>query len=139
MTHIADSNIYMNMLTYFMYASILPLYSTFQMRRPSTVSVNRRGSISNLFNKTVMRRKSSVVHMFTLIIYKNNIQSRGKCRGPRFKPATFWCLSQDRIWISNVICRGLFVFGWEVIVRFVDIGRIDDHHCLSFLFTSHVT
>jgi hypothetical protein len=22
----------------------------------------------------------------------------------------------------------------EVIVRFVDIGGIDDHHCLSFLF-----
>jgi hypothetical protein len=24
--------------------------------------------------------------------------------------------------------------GWEVIVRFVDIGGIDDHHCLNFLF-----
>jgi hypothetical protein len=23
---------------------------------------------------------------------------------------------------------------WELIVRFVDIGGIDDHHCLNFLF-----
>ena len=61
-----------------MCASILSLYSTFQIRRPSTVSVNRRGSISNLFNKTVMRRKSSVVHMFTLIMHKTiYYQERG--------------------------------------------------------------
>jgi len=24
--------------------------------------------------------------------------------------------------------------GWEVIVLFVDIGGVDDHHCLCFLF-----
>ena len=28
----------------------------------------------------------------------------------RFNLATFLCLSQDRTWISNVTCRGLFVF-----------------------------
>jgi hypothetical protein len=27
---------------------------------------------------------------------------------------------------------------WEVIVRFVDIGEIVDHHCLSFLFITNV-
>ena len=33
-------------------------------------------------------------------------------------------------------CHGVFVFSelrWEVIVRFVDIGGIDDHHCLNCL------
>jgi len=32
--------------------------------------------------------------------------------------------------ISNVICGGLFLCS-------VDIGEIDDHHCLSFLFIMH--
>jgi len=27
----------------------------------------------------------------------------------------------------------------EVIVRFVNIGGIDDHHCLNFLFTTSLT
>jgi hypothetical protein len=43
------------------------------------------------------------------------------------------CLSQARTWISNVTCCGLFCVQWEgqeVIVRFVDIGRIVDH-CFS--------
>ena len=26
------------------------------------------------------------------------------------------------------------LFSWEVLVRFVDIGGIVDHHCLNFLF-----
>ena len=34
--------------------------------------------------------------------------------------------------------RGLFFYvhhlRWEVIVHFVDIGQIVDHHCLNFLF-----
>jgi hypothetical protein len=51
-----------------------------------------------------------------------------------FKPAaTFLCLT----WISNARWRGLFLFNdlrWEVAVRFVDIGRNVDHHCLNFLF-----
>ena len=63
--------------------------------------------------------------------------SRGEGWDPinRFNPATLLCLSQT--WISNVICGGLFMFSefrWEVILRFVDIGEIDDHHCLNFLF-----
>jgi hypothetical protein len=49
------------------------------------------------------------------------------------------CLSQARTWISNVICHGLLCvqwvqLRWEVIVCLVDIGGIDDHHCLNFLF-----
>ena len=46
------------------------------------------------------------------------------------------CLSQSRTRMFNVICRGLFYaqLRWEVIVRFVDIGESDDHHCLNFLF-----
>ena len=54
-------------------------------------------------------------------------------------PLTFLCLSQTRIWISNVICYSLFlclVFSelrWEVIVPVVDIGGIVDHHCLEVI------
>ena len=61
----------------------------------------------------------------------------------RFNPATFLCLSQARTWIFNVICHGNFCvqwvqIKWEMIVRFVDIGGIDDHHCLNFLLiTTH--
>ena len=61
-------------------------------------------------------------------------------------------LSQTRIWISNVIWRGLFwcsvsdderwlfallmfcEWWWEVTVRFVDVSRMVDHHCFSLLF-----
>jgi hypothetical protein len=35
-------------------------------------------------------------------------------------------------WISKAICRDLFMFhgfSREVIIRFVDIGVIVDHHC----------
>jgi hypothetical protein len=47
--------------------------------------------------------------------------------------AIFLYFLQARVWISNIICRGLFMFNnlrWEVIVRFVDIVRIVDRHCL---------
>ena len=60
----------------------------------------------------------------------------------RFNHATLLCLSKDRIWISNVICRGLFCVQWckvKVIVRFVDIGENFDHHCLSFFFYKKTT
>jgi hypothetical protein len=30
-----------------------------------------------------------------------------------------------------------FLMFHEVIVRFVDIGKIVDHHCLNFLFIAH--
>jgi hypothetical protein len=58
----------------------------------------------------------------------------------RFNPAPFLCLFQAVTWISNGIYMALsffFLFSeirWEVIVRFVDIGRIVSHHCLSFLY-----
>ena len=57
-------------------------------------------------------------------------------------PTICLCLSQARTWISNVICRGLFCvqwvqLRWEVIVGFLDIGGIDDHHCLNFLFINN--
>jgi hypothetical protein len=57
----------------------------------------------------------------------------------QFIPATYLCLSQARIWISIVICCGLFVVFWELRweIRFVDIGGIVDHHCLNFLFINH--
>ena len=60
----------------------------------------------------------------------------------QFNPATCLCLSQARTWIS-IICRGLFCVQWvqlrrEAIVCFVDIGGIDDHHCLKFLFINNV-
>ena len=60
------------------------------------------------------------------------IKRGGDC-GPinRFNSATMLCLSQARTLISNVICRGLFEvywvrIRWEMIVRFVYIGWIDD-------------
>ena len=66
--------------------------------------------------------------------------SKGKGLDPinRITPAIFFSLSQTKTWISNVICRGLFCvrwvqLGWQVIVRFVDIGRINDHHFINFL------
>ena len=72
-------------------------------------------------------------------IHKRQRQlSRGGCWDPiiRFNPVTFVCLSQTRTCISSIICRGLFLvlsaLRWEVIFRFVDIGRIVDHRCLNF-------
>ena len=68
-----------------------------------------------------------------------------------FSCRKYW-LPPTRTWISNVICHGLFcvqwfevkggcatqIFSmsilWEVIVCFVDIDGIVDHHCLNFLF-----
>ena len=57
----------------------------------------------------------------------------------QFNPASLVYLSQARIWIYDVICCGLVCvhwvqLRWEVIVCFVDIGGIVDHHHLSFLF-----
>jgi hypothetical protein len=46
---------------------------------------------------------------------------------------TFKCLSQARTWISNVICRGLFLCSVSESERLLAI-RIVDHHCLNFLF-----
>ena len=56
----------------------------------------------------------------------------------RFNPATFLCMSHVSTRISNVICMSwTFVFTelrLKVIVRFLVIGGIVDHHCLNFLF-----
>jgi hypothetical protein len=51
----------------------------------------------------------------------------------QFKPATFLCLSQDRIWISNAM-PWFFIYGMRkmVIARFIDIIVIVDHHCLIY-------
>ena len=50
---------------------------------------------------------------------------------------TFWCLSQARTWISNVICCGfLFCIQW-VKVRFIDIDGIADHYCLNCGLVDH--
>jgi hypothetical protein len=41
-----------------------------------------------------------------------------------------------RTWISNIICCGLFVLNVlrsNMIVDFVDMGRIVDHDCLNFI------
>ena len=55
----------------------------------------------------------------------------------RFNTVTFMCLSQVMTCISNTICRGhFFLFSdlrSEVVVRFVDIDGIVDHHCLNVL------
>ena len=57
----------------------------------------------------------------------------------RFNPTTFFVPvpSQD----LDFKCHMSWSFflcslssGWKVIVPFVDIGGIDDHHCLNFLF-----
>ena len=58
-----------------------------------------------------------------------------------FNPATSLCLSKARSWISNVICHGFFMFNeltWKLIVCFVDIGGMVNHHCLKFLFIIHL-
>jgi hypothetical protein len=53
----------------------------------------------------------------------------------QFNPTTFLCLSQTRTWISNVVVFFMFnILRQEVVVRFVDIDGIVDHHCLNFLF-----
>ena len=69
--------------------------------------------------------------MLIIFVLSSEIQlSRGESWGPikRFNPATFLCLFRS-------ICRGLFYVQLrsEVIVRFVDIGGSDDHHCLNLL------
>ena len=53
----------------------------------------------------------------------------------QFNPTTFLCLSQTRTWISNVVVFFMFnILRQEVVVRFVDIDGIVDHHCLNFSF-----
>ena len=66
--------------------------------------------------------------------------SRGKGWDPinQFNSTISLCRFQTRTMISNLVCCGIyFVFSegrWEVIVAFVDIGLIVNHHFLNFLF-----
>ena len=60
-----------------------------------------------------------------------------------FNPATIWCLSHGRAWIFSIIYCVLFCvqwvhLRWEVIVCFVDVGRIGDHFCFNFFFIIRV-
>ena len=52
----------------------------------------------------------------------------------QFNPTTFLGLSQTRTWISNVVFFMFNILRQEVVVRFVDIDGIVDHHCLNFSF-----
>ena len=38
--------------------------------------------------------------------------------------------------LYSYLCSKFIELWWEVIVGFVDIGGIDDHHCLNFLFNN---
>ena len=52
-------------------------------------------------------------------------------------PPHFCTYSKTGPWFPTSYVLAFFVFSalrWEVIVRFIDIGGIDDHHCLNFLF-----
>ena len=55
-----------------------------------------------------------------------------------FNPATFVCLFQSSTWISNIalhsrfLCSAILDERW-LNVCFVDIDRIVEHHCLTFL------
>jgi len=62
----------------------------------------------------------------------------------QFNLATSVCLSKARTWISNAIYQSwsFFVFSklrCEVIVCFVDIGRIVDHHFSAETLSSCVS
>jgi intracellular septation protein A len=57
--------------------------------------------------------------------------------------ATHLYTSKDRTWISINICRGVFFVINDlrriIVVRFVDIDRIVDHHCFDILWYTIVT
>ena len=59
-----------------------------------------------------------------------------KTGGFHFNPATFLCPSQGRTWNSNVICRVSLCVQYDNMrsVCLVDIGELDYHNCLNFLF-----
>ena len=63
----------------------------------------------------ITRKRRDDVTSLPLYIYYRQIQlSREEGWNPikQFNPTTFLCLSQTRIWISNVICHGLFCVQW---------------------------
>ena len=93
-------------------------------------------------------KKKMIIQIIPILITKNQlfwkhitklIQTWGWDPIKQLNTSTFVCLFQARTWISNIICHSLFCvqwvqFRWQVIVRFVDISRIVDHHCINFLF-----
>ena len=70
-----------------------------------------------------------------LLAPHNNTDKMGWLRSYQ---STFLSLSQAMTWISTMHMSWSFlvfsVWRWEVIVCFVDIGGIVDHHCLYFVF-----
>jgi hypothetical protein len=57
-----------------------------------------------------------------------------KQKGNRFNPTTFVCLFQARTWISNTMLLSFFCvhnsMRWEMVICFVQIRGIIEHHCL---------
>ena len=45
-----------------------------------------------------------------------------------------WCVSMKILLECLMTLKACFHIRWEVIVRFVDIGRIDDHYCFKLSF-----
>jgi hypothetical protein len=87
------------------------------------------------------RRKEQHINIHDKKHCSNFLFLRGDGWHPinRCNPATSFCLylSQDldlQRHMSWLFCVQWVQLRWEVIVCFVDIGGIDDHHCLHFLF-----
>ena len=87
---------------------------------------------------------SGINHMCPLFWFNSVLSLKKKFPGGEiwilFKPATLLCLTYAQDLDLSAKGRGLLgsvssvKTRWEVIVRFVDAGGIDDHHCLNFLF-----
>ena len=100
---------------------------------------------SFLWKYVVLLSGSESVAFYRFVIYVLPLEIQllrmGDCDPTnRFNPATFVCLSQ--VSYPNVIFCGLFYLQWvqsrwEVILRFVEVGGIDDQHCLNFLFITN--
>jgi hypothetical protein len=101
---------------------------------------------SNYKPGDVMNEERTVMWL-KQVINDNWYTSNGKFIIPsqiyinRSNPAIFVCPSHAKACIPDIIYRGLFfVFSrlrWEVIVRFVDIWGIVDHHRFNFSSKYH--
>ena len=98
-----------------------------------------------LWQHVVFLSGSEYAHIFMICLYMSCRWRSSFLEGKLLADFTPPCFvpvpSQD--WISNVICRGLFCvqwvqLRWEVIVHFVDIGRIVNHHCFNFIFIINI-
>jgi hypothetical protein len=79
--------------------------------------------------------------IFNTNCYKSKFFHRVKYRYVNFRQhmsLNTMSRRSNRTWIFNAISHGsFFVFDglmWEMVVCFVDFGRIVDHHCLNFPF-----